>query len=160
MSKRILKVWFYLEMVSHRAINYIMQTPKKEVHFYFFSFCCIVFNCSWQLIIFDKKQKSCVKRIHLVTDDGLYDRKAFYTEKNCFLFILNEWWQVYQLQSRKLHSCKCCKGTFQISVFSDEFLVRIAQITIQNSLLNADLFLFFLVDLSFTRRAVETSFLW
>ena len=28
--------------------------------------------------MFDKKQKSCVKRIHLVTDDGLYDRKAFY----------------------------------------------------------------------------------
>ena len=27
--------------------------------------------------MFDKKQKSCVKRIHLVTDDGLYDRKAF-----------------------------------------------------------------------------------
>ena len=31
--------------------------------------------------MFDKKQKSCVKRIHLVTDDGLYDRKAFYTVK-------------------------------------------------------------------------------
>ena len=29
--------------------------------------------------MFDKRQKSCVKRIHLVTDDGLYDRKAFYT---------------------------------------------------------------------------------
>ena len=28
-----------------------------------------------------KKQKSCVNRIHLVTDDGLYDRKAFYTVK-------------------------------------------------------------------------------
>ena len=38
--------------------------------------------------MFDKKQKSCVKRIHLVTDDSLYDRKAFYTVKNCFLFIL------------------------------------------------------------------------
>ena len=31
--------------------------------------------------MFDKKQKSCVKRIDLVTDDGLYDRKAFYTVK-------------------------------------------------------------------------------
>ena len=31
--------------------------------------------------MFDKKQKSCVKRIHLVTDDGLYDRKAFYEGK-------------------------------------------------------------------------------
>ena len=49
------------------------------MHFFFFSVFCIVFNCSWQLIMFDKKQKSCVKRIHLVTDDGLYDRKAFYT---------------------------------------------------------------------------------
>ena len=26
---------FYLEMVSHRAINDIMQTPKKEVHFFY-----------------------------------------------------------------------------------------------------------------------------
>ena len=34
--------------------------------------------------MFDKKQKSCVKRIHLVTDDGLYDQKAFYTEKIIF----------------------------------------------------------------------------
>ena len=55
-----------------------MQTPKKEVHFFFFSVCCIVFNCPWQLIMFNKKQKRYVKRIHLVTDDGLYDPKAFY----------------------------------------------------------------------------------
>ena len=34
--------------------------------------------------MFNKKQKSCVKRIHLVTDDGLYDQKAFYTVKNVF----------------------------------------------------------------------------
>ena len=61
-----------------------METPKKEVHFFFFLVCCIVFNCSSQLMMFDKKQKSCVKRIHLVTDDGLYDRKAFYTAKNVF----------------------------------------------------------------------------
>ena len=40
--------------------------------------------------MFDKKQKSCVKRIHLVTDDGLYDRKAFYMVKIIFLFILYE----------------------------------------------------------------------
>ena len=32
-----------------------------------------------------KKQKSCVKRFHLVTDDGLSDRKAFYTVKKFFL---------------------------------------------------------------------------
>ena len=54
-----------------------MQTPKKEVHFFFFSVCCIVFNCSWQSVMFDKKQKSFIKCIHLVTDDGLYDQKAF-----------------------------------------------------------------------------------
>ena len=87
MSKRTLKDWFYLEMVSPRTIDDIMQTPKKEVHFFFFSVCCIVFNCSWHLM-FDKKQKSCVKCIHLVTDDGIYDRKAFYTVKIVFLFIL------------------------------------------------------------------------
>ena len=34
--------------------------------------------------MFDKKQKSCVKRIHLVNDDGLYDRKAFYKAKIVF----------------------------------------------------------------------------
>ena len=31
--------------------------------------------------MFDKKQKSCVKCIPLVTDDGLYDQKAFYKVK-------------------------------------------------------------------------------
>ena len=61
-----------------------MQTPKKEVHFFFFSVCCIVFMCSWQLIMFDKKPKSCVKCIHLVTDDGLFDQKAFHTVKIVF----------------------------------------------------------------------------
>ena len=34
--------------------------------------------------MFDKNQNSCVKRIHLVTDDSLYDRKAFYTVKIVF----------------------------------------------------------------------------
>ena len=65
-------------MVTHRAINDIMQTPKKEVYFFFFSVCCIVFNCSWQLIMFDEKRKSSVKHIHLVTGDDLYDQKAYY----------------------------------------------------------------------------------
>ena len=61
-----------------------MQTPKKERHFFLFSVCCVAFNYSWQLIVYDKKQKSYVKRIHLVTDDGLYDQKAFYTVKIVF----------------------------------------------------------------------------
>ena len=34
--------------------------------------------------MFHKKQKSCVKPIHLATDDSLYDRKAFYTVKIVF----------------------------------------------------------------------------
>ena len=39
----------------------------------------------------DKKQKSCVKRIDLVTDDGLFDRKAFYTVKIVFCsFSMND----------------------------------------------------------------------
>ena len=32
----------------------------------------------------DKKQKSCVKRIHLGTGDGLYGPKAFHTVKTAF----------------------------------------------------------------------------
>ena len=75
-------------MVSHKAINDIMQTLKKKVHFFFFSVCCIVFNSSWQSIMFDKKQKSFVKRIHLVTDGGLYDRKSFYKVEIVFIHLL------------------------------------------------------------------------
>ena len=36
--------------------------------------------------MFDKKQKTCVKLIHLITDDGLYDRKAFYKVRIVFIF--------------------------------------------------------------------------
>ena len=48
--------------------------------------------------MFDKKQKRCVKCIHLVTDDDLYDQEAFYKIK-LFSYssstnglILNEVW--------------------------------------------------------------------
>ena len=75
--------------MSYRVINDIIKTPKKEVHIFFFSVCCIVFNYSWQLIMFDKKQTSCVKRIKLVTDDGLYNRKAFYKVKIVFIHPLS-----------------------------------------------------------------------
>ena len=34
--------------------------------------------------MFDEKQKSCVNLIHLVTDVGLYDQKAFHTVKIVF----------------------------------------------------------------------------
>ena len=57
-------------MVSHRAVDDIMQTPKRE------------------------RQKSCVKRIHLVTDDSIYDPKAFYTVKIVFYSSLSETLQV------------------------------------------------------------------
>ena len=49
--------------------------------------------------MFDKKQKRCVKHIHLVTDDGLYEQKAFYTVKKIFLFILYKGWRIYQLST-------------------------------------------------------------
>ena len=39
--------------------------------------------------MFDKKQKSCIKHIHLVTDDGLHDRKAFNTVKIVFIIHQN-----------------------------------------------------------------------
>ena len=74
--------------MSHRAINGIIQIPNKEVHFFFFAICCIVFNCSWQLIMFDKKWKSCIKRIPLVTDDSLYDQKPFYKVEIVFIHPL------------------------------------------------------------------------
>ena len=38
--------------------------------------------------MFDKKQKSCIKRIHLVTDDGLYDRKVIYKIEIIFIHPL------------------------------------------------------------------------
>ena len=60
-----------------------MQTSKKEVHFSFFSVCCIVFNCFWQLM-FDKKEKH-VKHIHLESDDGIYDWKTFDKVKIVFI---------------------------------------------------------------------------
>ena len=38
--------------------------------------------------MFDRKQKSCVKCIHIVIDDGLYDRKDFYKVKIVFIHPL------------------------------------------------------------------------
>ena len=35
--------------------------------------------------MFDKKQKSFIKRVPLVTDDGSYDRKAFYKVEIVFI---------------------------------------------------------------------------
>ena len=74
--------------VTHIAINDIMQTPKKKVHFFFLSFFIyfiyfFFFNCFWQLM-FEKKQKCCGKHIYLLTDDGLYVQKAFHKAKIVF----------------------------------------------------------------------------
>ena len=40
--------------------------------------------------MFDEKQKNYVKRIHLVTDGGLYDRKTFYKVKIVFIHPSSE----------------------------------------------------------------------
>ena len=69
-------------MVSQRAINDIMQTPYKEVHFFFFSLCCIF------LIALDSLIKFLENIFILVTDDGLYERKAFYKVKIAFIHPL------------------------------------------------------------------------
>ena len=38
--------------------------------------------------MFDKKRKSCVKRIHLATDAGLYDQKPFFKMNIVFIHPL------------------------------------------------------------------------
>ena len=38
--------------------------------------------------MFDKKQKSCIKRIHLVTDNSLYEGKVFYQGEIVFIHPL------------------------------------------------------------------------
>ena len=68
-------------MVSQRAINDTVQTPKKYFLLLSLSHCFQLL-----LTINNKNQKSCVKRIHLVTDDGLCNRKAFYTVKIVFFY--------------------------------------------------------------------------
>ena len=65
-----------------------MQTPLESNAFFFHSVYCIIFNSSWQLM-FDKEQKKCVKRIHLVTEGNLCDSKAFYKVK--IAFIYSQW---------------------------------------------------------------------
>ena len=49
--------------------------------------------------MFDEKQNSCVKRIHLVTDDGLYARKTFYKVKIVFIHPLYSMLYVYLLHN-------------------------------------------------------------
>ena len=96
MSKNTLKDWFYLEMVLHGGVNDIMQTLKKEVDF-FFSVCCIVFNCSWQLIMFDKKQKNLYKTYSFSNWWWFIQPKSFWHGKNCFFFFNYPLWMMANL---------------------------------------------------------------
>ena len=50
-----------------------------------------MYCCHWLLLtikIWHQSKNSCIKRIHLVTDDGLYDRKALHKLKSCFYLLL------------------------------------------------------------------------
>ena len=38
--------------------------------------------------MFDKKQESCIKRIHFVRDDGLIDQKDYYKAEIVFSHLL------------------------------------------------------------------------
>ena len=89
--------------------------------------------------MFDKKQKSCVKRIHLVTDDGLYDRKAFYTVKIVF----------YSSSVTVSTITRFICSTFVLE-FVFEFVIssfRIRGITIRRSRTNSAIFLRWQVEL-------------
>ena len=70
-----------------RAIPFIDSTQiikEKILHISSFSHYC---NSKTIISEFEKSVlKSCIKSIHLVTDDGLYDRKVFYEVKNLSLF--------------------------------------------------------------------------
>ena len=118
-NKRTLK-----EMVSHRTINGIMQTPKKEVHFFFFSVCCIVFNYSWQLIIFDKKAKKLCKT-HSFSNWWWFTRpKSFLQSKNCsFIHPLKiricQWWKCWRaVDQGSILWCACwyCPAMTEIAI--------------------------------------------
>ena len=72
--------------------------------------------------MFDKKQKNCVKRIHLVTDDGLYDRRAFYTVKMVFYSSSNDLFlYVLHLSALKMGPGLVATGKYIIS-FKFRFL--------------------------------------
>ena len=65
--------------------------------------------------MFDKKQKGCVKRIHSVTDDGLYDKKAFCTVKvvaysSSLILKSYQWWSASRLSCNFCFRCEVkCK---------------------------------------------------
>ena len=67
--------------------------------------------------MFDKKQKR-IKCIHLVTDDGLYDRKTSYKVKIFFLFILST-----PLAFDPYDPLISCKTSWKILSYSSENLI-------------------------------------
>ena len=122
MSKKTLKDWFYLEMVSHRGVNDIMQTLKKEVDF-FFSVCCIVFNRSWQLIMFDKKQKNLCKTYSFSNWWWFIQPKSFWHSKNCCFFLNYPLWM-----TANLSIISSCVANFTYSTQRLELFEKIEKI--------------------------------
>ena len=73
-----------------------------------------------------KSKKSCVKRFHLVTDDGLYDQKAFYTVKIVFYSCtINIWWVSGFYRSWSVFIslyCTYSSPIFLTNVYSKEYI--------------------------------------
>ena len=81
--------------------------------------------------MFDKKQKSCIKRIHLVTDDGLYDRKAFYKVEIVFIHPLRMMTNLSIIKKKHLHQNLSCDD------FHKLFLDKIGDIKISHNIIGA-----------------------
>ena len=74
------------------------------MHFYFFSVCCIITNCSWQLML-DKKQKTFCKTCSFSSWWWFTGSKSFYKVKNCFLFILDLFFNFFLVYHAQATSC-------------------------------------------------------
>ena len=79
-NKRTLKDLFHLEMVSNLVIADVYFS------FQFFGLTLIAFD-NKDLI---KKQKRCIKHIHLKTDGGFVSPKKFLQKENLFLFTFQK----------------------------------------------------------------------
>ena len=79
-NKRTLKDLFHLEMVSNLVIADVYFS------FQFFGLTLIAFD-NKDLI---KKQKRCIKHIHLKTDGGFVSPKKFLQNENLFLFFFQK----------------------------------------------------------------------
>ena len=79
-NKRTLKDLFHLEMVSNLVIADIYFS------FLFFGLTLIAFDNKGLI----KKQKHCIKHIHLKTDDGFVCPKQFLQNEKLFLFTFQK----------------------------------------------------------------------